>query len=121
MSIISNMLGIHKKENYFFAEYYSHSGCGFTCLFVKVGEYFYDINNHKFVDPSRFTMTKDLNEYLERDNLLQDKRKLSTIQAKRIANNKGYYKEFFEEWKEKFMKENQEYILDRDFTFYPMV
>ena len=120
MSIISDMLGIHNKENYFFAEYYSNSGCGFTCLFVKIGDSYYDINNHKFVDISRFTMTKPLNVYLDRDNIMQDKTKLSTVNAKKLAVKNGYYKEFFEEWKKENLK-NQKVLVDDDFTFYVIV
>lgn len=121
MSIISKMLGIHKIENYFFAEYYSHTGCGFTSLVVKMGDYCYDINNHKFIDGSRLKMSKSLNEYLKRDNLLQDKTKLSTIKAKRIASKNDYYKEFFEEYREKYLNKTDNILVDDDYTFYAIV
>ena len=123
MSIISKMLGvlgIHERENYFLVEYYSHIGCGFTSLVVKIGECYYDINNHKFVDISRFTMSKPLDEYLERDNLLQDKKSISTIRAKSVATKNGYYKEFFEEWKKNNLKD-ENILVDKDFTFYAIV
>lgn len=123
MSIISKMLGvlgIHERNNYYLAEYYSNRGCGFTSLLVKIGDSYYDINNHKFVDNSRFTMLKSLNEYLERDDLLQDKKSISTICAKSIAAKNGYYKEFFEEWKKENLKD-QKVLVDDDFTFYVIV
>ncbi len=123
MSIISKMLGvlgIHKKEDYMLAEYFSRRGCGLTSLIVKIGNFYYDINNHKFVDPICFTMSKKLNEYLDRDQILQDKTNLSTIKAKKIAKNQGYYKEFFEEWKEVYYKDKQ-LLVDPDYSFYTIL
>ncbi len=120
MSIIKKMLRFHEKDDFVMAEYYAHNGCGFTSLLVNIGDCYYDLNNQRFVDASAFTLSRNLSYYLDRDNLLQGKKTLTSRHARKIAKKQNYYKEFFEEWKELNCKD-KDVLVESDYSFYAIV
>lgn len=121
MRIITKMLGVHKKQDYVIAEYTSHRGSGIISLMVKVNDYFYDVENHRFIHSGALKCSKNLKDLMDADDILTEKETLSTRKAKKITKEHNYHKQVFEEWK-KLNSIDIDLMVEPDYTaFYAVI